>query len=435
MRFWKKVIRENEYGALMQLCLCMVIIVIVLWGMNYMGLLVWISSIVSVMLIGAGSILLIWHLGRMNLTADQVMIVFTGYLIRVAVMLIDIFASDYITIMHSGSDALGFWKASGELYTTGTTEIDSSYAQLLSDFYHVIGQNRVLAQYINILFFAGTVFVVLYTCRKFCVEKKYVTWVLLFLCFLPNYIVISSILLRESSMVFFDAFSFYLFLCWMENNRTEYMLAAFLAATPAIILHSGAMGMWVGFFLVGLFWNAGKQKKGITWITVCLIVLVMAGITVIELIPELRDLLMVYFPSELTIESITGRYFVPGGSDYLMDLEVHTWGGVAIWTVIRMIYFVLAPMPMDWRGLGDAAAFFIDSLPVLVMLCGIMKEIHNNRNKPWIFSGLAACLAVCAIFAWGTSNAGTAMRHRAIIVGVYAMTYCVSKGKKYEKNI
>lgn len=435
MRFWKKVIRENEYGALMQLCLCMVIIVIVLWSMNYVGILAWISNIISVILIGISSILIIWHLGRMNLTADQVMIAFTGYLIRIAVMLVDIYASEYVTIMHSGSDALGFWKASGELYTTGTTEIDSSYAQLLSGFYHVMGQNRLLAQYVNILFFVGTVFVVLYTCRKFCVQEKYVTWVLLFLCFLPNYIVISSILLRESAMVFFDTFSFYLFLCWMENNRIAYMLAAFVAAMPAIILHSGAMGMWAGFLLVGLFWNAKKQKKGITWITICLLVLVMTGIAVIELIPDLRDLLMVYFPSELTIESITGRYFVPGGSDYLMDLEVHTWGGVAIWTVIRMIYFVLSPMPMDWRGFGDAAAFCMDSLPVFVMFCGIMKEIHDNKNKPRIFSGLAACLAVCAIFAWGTSNAGTAMRHRVIIVGVYAMTYCVSKGKQYEKNI
>ncbi|WP_455534662.1 phospholipid carrier-dependent glycosyltransferase [Roseburia inulinivorans] len=435
MRFWKKVIRENEYGALMQLCLCMVIIVIVLWGMNYMGLLVWISSIVSVMLIGAGSVLLIWHLGRMNLTADQVMIVFTGYLIRVAVMLIDIFASDYITIMHSGSDALGFWKASGELYTTGTTEIDSSYAQLLSGFYHVIGQNRVLAQYINILFFAGTVFVVLYTCRKFCVEKKYVTGVLLFLCFLPNYIVISSILLRESSMIFFDVFSFYLFLCWMENSRTEYMLAAFLAATPAIILHSGAMGMWAGFLFAGLFWNAKKQKKGVTWITICLLIAVIVGVTVIELVPSLRDLLMVYFPSELTIESITGRYFVPGGSDYLMNLEVHTWGGVAFWTIIRMIYFALSPMPMDWRGIGDAAAFCIDSVPTMILLGGILKEYRHSEQKFKVLTGLVACLAVCAIFAWGTSNAGTAMRHRSIIVGVYAMTYCISKGKKHEEHL
>ena len=435
MRFWKKVIRENEYGALMQLCLCMVIIVIVLWGMNYMGLLVWISSIVSVMLIGAGSILLIWHLCRMNLTADQVMIVFTGYLIRIAVMLIDIFASDYITIMHSGSDALGFWKASGELYTIGTTQINSNYAQLLNWFYHVIGQNRLLAQYINILFFVGTVLVILYTCKKFQVRQKYITWVLLFICFLPNYICISSVLLRESAMIFFDAFSFYLFLCWMENNRIAYMFAAFLMATPAIVLHSGAMGMWVGFLFAGLFWNAKKQKKGVTWITICLLIAVIVGITVIELVPMLRDLLMVYFPSELTIESITGRYFVPGGSDYLMNLEVYTWGGVVFWTIIRMIYFALSPMPMDWRGIGDAAAFCIDSVPTLILWGGILKEYRHGEYKFKVLTGLVACLAVCAIFAWGTSNAGTAMRHRSIIVGVYAMTYCISKGKKHEEHL
>ena len=236
-------------------------------------------------------------------------------------------------------------------------------------------------------------------------------------------------------MIFFDAFSFYLFLGWMEKNKIVYMLGAFLAAVPAIILHSGAMGMWVGFLFAGLFWNAKKQKKGVTWITICLLVAVVVGITVIELVPSLRDLLMVYFPSEFTIESITGRYFVPGGSDYLMNLEVHTWGGVAIWTVIRMIYFALSPMPMDWRGLGDASAFCIDSVPTLILLGGILKEFRHSDDKFKILTGIVACLAVCAIFAWGTSNAGTAMRHRSIIVGVYAMTYCISKGNKHEERL
>ena len=435
MRLLKRIIRDNEYGALIQLCLCMVMIVTISWCMNRVGILETMSDFTSVVLIGTISILVIWQLGRQNLMADQIVIIFTGYLIRMVVMFIDIYASDYVTILHSGSDALGFWKASGELYTTGTTQINSNYAQLLNWFYHVIGQNRLLAQYINILFFVGTVLVILYTCKKFQVRQKYITWVLLFICFLPNYICISSVLLRESAMIFFDAFSFYLFLCWMENNRIAYMCAAFLVATPAIVLHSGAMGMWAGFLFAGLFWNAKKQKKGVTWITICLLIAVIVGITVIELVPSLRDLLMVYFPSELTIESITGRYFVPGGSDYLMNLEVHTWGGVVFWTIIRMIYFALSPMPMDWRGIGDAAAFCIDSVPTIILLGGILKEYRHSEHKFKVLTGLVTCLAVCAIFAWGTSNAGTAMRHRSIIVGVYAMTYCISKGKKNEEHL
>lgn len=435
MRFGKKIIRNNEYGALVQLCLCMVMLVTISWCMNRVGILQAAGDAVSVVLIGVISILIIWQLCRQNIMAKQIVIIFTGYLIRMIVMLIDIYASDYVTILHSGSDTLGFWKASGELYTTGTTQINSNYAQLLNGFYQVIGQNRLLAQYINILFYIATVLVILYTSRKYQVREKYVTWVLLFICFLPNYICISSVLLRESAMIFFDAFSFYLFLGWMEKNKIVYMLGAFLGAVPAIILHSGAMGMWVGFLFAGLFWNAKKQKKGVTWITICLLVAVLVGITVIELVPSLRDLLMVYFPSELTIESITGRYFVPGGSDYLMNLEVHTWGGVAIWTVIRMIYFALSPMPMDWRGLGDASAFCIDSVPTLILLGGILKEFRHSDDKFKILTGMVACLAVCAIFAWGTSNAGTAMRHRSIIVGVYAMTYCISKGNKHEERL
>ena len=77
----------------------------------------------------------------------------------------------------------------------------------------------------------------------------------------------------------------------------------------------------------------------------------------------------------------------------------------------------------------------MDSVPTLILLGGILREFRHSDDKFKILTGIAACLAVCAIFAWGTSNAGTAMRHRSIIVGVYAMTYCISKGKKHEERL
>lgn len=156
-----------------------------------------------------------------------------------------------------------------------------------------------------------------------------------------------------------------------------------------------------------------------------------AGVlAVFEAVPALRDILLLYFPSELSVQSITGKYFVPGGSDYLTGIEVTTWGGLLFWTPIRMLYFLLSPMPTDWRGIGDMAAFAIDSAPIIVFVAGILKGLKKNKNKSYVYAGLLCCLIITGIFAWGVTNAGTAMRHRALLIGVFAVTYCISKGEK-----
>ena len=143
-------------------------------------------------------------------------------------------------------------------------------------------------------------------------------------------------------MIFFDTFGIFFFLLWMESDRLRYMLLAFIAVAPAVILHSGAIGIWIAFLFIGLFWNARRQCIGITWKTGLVLVVAFSVLAAVEMIPSLRQLLMQYLPTEFTIQTITGKYFEPGGSDYLMDLEVTTWGGVLYWTIIRIIYFILS---------------------------------------------------------------------------------------------
>lgn len=427
-------IKESEYSVLLQVACMMVAVVMICLGLNRLGIAESLELIINAVVIGIFSVMLVIQLGRLKLTRLQWGMLLAGYFIRILVMFIDIYAADYVTILHSGDDALGFYNTAVQLYETGRAARTSHYAKIISALFGVFGENRVLAQYINILCFLGTALLVIDTCRIFDVPGRCRTFILAFISFLPNYICLSSILLRESFMIFADTLAVYCFIRWMRESRTVLLVSAFLAALPAIILHSASIGLWISFFVVGTFWNGKEKRLGITKWTGILLIGAAALLVIVESVPMIRNMLLVYFPSEFTLESITGRYFREGGSDYLMDVKLDSWAEFPGWTIIRMIYFTFSPMPLDWRGLQDMAAFVIDSVPILVVLFEIIRSMFGNKNIRYIFAGLLVCLSVVGIFAWGVSNAGTAMRHRGLLVGVFALCYCMSKGKEGKRK-
>ena len=430
MKIRRLQLKNNEYSLLFQIALIIFTITVCSYGLNQLGIMDQYRDFANVILIGSISILLFVQFSQFLISTLERGIILAGYIIRILVAWIDIYAADYITVLHSGDDSIAFWNVSLEIKRTGDAFRASAYSRLLSKFFGCYGENRFLAQYVNILCFLGVAIIVIAICKEVQIKKKYQVWILAFISFLPNYICLSSILLRESFMIFADTLAFLCFIQWMKKGAFSNFILAFLCVLPAVIMHSVSVGMWVAFFIIGMLWDYRKQKMKVSLKTAIMLIAAAGVLTVFEAVPALRDILLLYFPSELSVQSITGKYFVPGGSDYLTGIEVTTWGGLLFWTPIRMLYFLLSPMPTDWRGIGDMAAFAIDSVPIIVFVAGILKGLKKNRNKSYVYAGLLCCLIITGIFAWGVTNAGTAMRHRALLIGVFAVTYCISKGEK-----
>lgn len=133
-----------------------------------------------------------------------------GYAARVGIMFIDIYGSSLFTILHSGDDTERFYIRSVEYYEGNYSHFTTYYPYIIKDIYEIFGKNRLIAQYVNILCWVGVVFVVLAACKLFHVKEKCVIFIMAYLALLPNYICISSILLRESIMIFLDTWGFYL---------------------------------------------------------------------------------------------------------------------------------------------------------------------------------------------------------------------------------
>ena len=373
MKIKKYRLLENSTSLLAQIIMLMVILTIICYVMNQTGLSTTGEAVIDVLMIGSITVLLIVQFAKFRLSNWQRLIILCGYLLRIIVMLIDIYAADVITIMHSGDDSIGFYRVAREIFETGSAERSSAYTIALSRIFTVIGANRLLAQYLNILCFVGTVVVIIECIRMFPIAARHETWILAFLCLLPNYICLSAILLRESFMIFADTAAVFCFVLWMKKDEWKYFVLAFMAALPAIILHSASIGLWIAFFIIAFIWdNKGEKYRVNRKSGIFIALAAIVGMTII-VVPRFRNLLLLYIPSDFSVNSLTMRYFEEGGSDYLRNISIDSWTQFYFWTVIRMVYFLLAPMPMDWRGLGDAAAFVIDSIPIIVMIIGTVK--------------------------------------------------------------
>lgn len=172
-----------------------------------------------------------------------------------------------------------------------------------------------------------------------------------------------------------------------------------------------------------VFWSAKKRRWGFYKKSAVLVALgsmaaiCFFGFRLYRYIP--------YLPSELTLETITHygnmEIYVPGRTDYLGEIEVRTWAEFALWSVIRSIYFWLSPVVPDWNSWMDPAVALVDALPLAALIVLMFLRPKQKGDGKWL-AGMAALLFYTLMFAWGTHNAGTAIRHRNLLLALLLMT-------------
>ena len=139
---------------------------------------------------------------------------------------------------------------------------------------------------------------------------------------------------------------------------------------------------------------------------------------------------MTKFSGEFSIYAITHHNFSAGGSDYLANMDYKYWYELIPFTLIRMFYFVCSPIITECRGLQDYLCVLGDVLPTLFVMLNIGINMRKRKPSRYALVGIWSYVITVGIFAWGTANAGTAMRHRGLLWGILIATYCIG----FEKN-
>lgn len=325
------------------------------------------------------------------------------------------------------SDASYFWQASSNLYWGKHNGIVSTkYPYLLRGFYEVFGNNRFLAEYINILFWVLASIILMKLSRKVELSgtRKYILygiWVIL-----PSSILIGTDLLRESIMVFFNMWSFYVFLEWMANGKKKLWIKAFLLVAPAAYLHTASIALWAAYLVIAAFWNTEKQGYRIKAKTIALLLVGLLG-GWFFLYSPLRNIFGAYL-GDLSLYGITHRPYLKGGSDYLQWMDCQNWLQFIPYTILRVFYFLFSPLPNEARGMIDLISFVTDGMLVFILLAYMVYKLKDRYKSRFVSAAIVCILALSGIFAWGVRNAGTAIRHRMLVWGILAMGCCVAMG-------
>lgn len=369
---------------------------------------------------------------------------YLGYIIRILTMFWDIYARDIFSLPNSGGDSEGFLKSAiriSEDITLITKNIyGGGYSKFLGTIFHFTGSERMIGQYINVLLGISIVVIMYKIMTELKLNNRTIYSTISLITFFPNAIIFSGILLRENFIALFTLMSFYYFLKWYMTSKRINIIKSTIFLLLASSLHAGVIGIGIGYIFMYMFYK--KRSDKLTFNRNTIIYFVLFVIIASYVYTQYSDVFMAKFSN---VDEIDDVYRVAsggrGGSEYLKGLTINSPMKLLVYSPIKMFYFLISPIPFDWRGFRDILTFFVDSFLYLFIVWNVVKNVRKIDKKP-IFIGLSiSLLTVIFIFGIGISNAGTAMRHRhkvlslLLIYNAMLMDWTRTKQKRQIQSI
>ncbi len=361
-------------------------------------------------------------------------IIFMGFALRVILLLADYFK--WFPILNSGADSELFHMVAANNVKNYTSDLKTNYTIVLTFIYHLTDCSRIIAQFLNVLMGLGIILMVQSVLKRLDVDLKRMKIVMLILAFMPNLNIFSAILLREAWVEFFIALSLVCFVNWFLRGGALYIVLSIAAVLSASFMHAGVIGVLIGYTVAYIIYNPTTQKVTISRNTIISLVFLL---TISSVVSSSMGLFTGKFAEYDNIEDIvhvTNRT-TGGGSDYLTWISTNSVTQSLLFAPLKMIYFLFSPLPTEWRGANDMIGFLIDGAIYLMMFITIFKcRAATGITKQLKRFLMVSIVVVTFIFGYGTTNAGTAFRHRNKIVSIVVVTFAIStiKTNKYEQT-
>lgn len=397
-------------------------------------------KILSVIYIGLNSIIVCSYLYRYKQKLWIFATLQLGYIIRVGLLLLDIYGREYIILPNSAADSEVYFRYAINIskdITLLNNSMYDMYSKGMGIIGYFFGPERMILQYTNVILGMATIFIVYKILNKINIDNNVSTIVIGILCILPNFMIMSAIFLREAAITFLVTASFYYFVDWYITGKISEFFKSTILILMAMSLHSGVVGVLIGYGISYIIYNPKKQKIVIDSRTVMsLIVAFSLGILIVGV---LGDSVFAKFNNIKSIQDLDthiGNYAI-GGSEYLGNLIPNNILQVVLYLPIRALYFIGSPMLWDIRGINDIIAILFSSIYYLtISVLAINMQIKRKSSNKLITLILIILGITISIFAFGTSNAGTAVRHRDKLLGIVTIIFAlVLQNRKNNKII
>lgn len=361
--------------------------------------------------------------------------IFIGaFLFRLFFMVWDIYARNILELPNSGADSEMYYRIA-TLISNNLTLLElpirgGTYAKIVGVLFYITGPQRMLVQYINVLFGLSVVFVIYKILVLLSVSPNVTKTIVAIAAFFPNSMVMSAIFLREIIPTFFVAVSLLYFIQWYIRGGYIRVILSMVMLAFAAVFHSGVIGIFVGYAFFYLFYKKDQNRFSFDFQTIVGFVLV--GGFAFMASTQFGDALFGKFESANELEDIyeeaNSRL---GNSAYLTGMEINNLPQLVVYGPIKMFYFLTSPLPMNWRGGMDIFTFVFDSSLYFITLWYIWKNWRFFRERKMLIIGLIITLiGVAFIFGIGVGNAGTAVRHRQKIIPLMLILLAVMIDEK-----
>lgn len=342
---------------------------------------------------------------------------------RVSFMFWDIYARGIYILPHSGSDTEGYL-ASGltvakDLSIVFEDIYGGLYSKILGVLFFLGPEDRIMGHYVNVLLGLTAIMIVVKIFEEWEVRSSVQTVSLWIMALFPSGVIFSSILLREALISTLVILSFYFCLRWYRTSHLEDMSVAIGILLIGATLHSGVIGVVVGYVFLIIFYNHKRKElvfspRSVIPFSLFSLSLVSLMVLPLQNIPFLGKFAF-YMERDRGLYDMAsgGEGEGAGGSAYLTGLSIDTPLEVLLYAPVKMFYFVSSPLPWGWRGFSDLASFSYDGVIYMgIVLFLIVKFRDHVKANPLLLATFIMIMATVFIFGIGVDNAGTSMRHR-----------------------
>lgn len=290
------------------------------------------------------------------------------------------------------------------------------YSSIIATLYSCVGYVPFTVQVINVLMGVyGIIFLVLAT--KEVWGGQYAKRIGLVLALFPFLIIFSSVGLRETFIFFGFSLGIYFLVLFHSSKGNVFLILSIFMFQFSALFH-GAMALAVGALFLGLTVkpliksNKTKQQLGIALLAfMAMIVLFVSG-----MIYSYNNLSLHKLGSieQLDIGQIAdiAESRSKGSAAYLSGFQINSLADFVIQSPIRLFYFLFSPFPWDISHPLHLIGFF-DGVFYIFIFYWCFKYRRKIFEHPATLQVLIIVLVLAFVFSFGTSNFGTATRHRA----------------------
>lgn len=341
-------------------------------------------------------------------------LVLGGLLLRLFLLFADYY--HWFLIPNSGADSEKFYEVSvRNLFRIDPVYV-TNYTVYLTALFSWIGPQRLFVQFLNVVYGIGTIYYVYKSFNLLKIDTHLKKVLMIIACFFPNFIIFSGILLRESLIILSTSASVYYFLIWFKHGNLVPYIKSVCFVLLGAYMHSGMLGLLLGYLIAFVFYNRKKGKIQIRFISVFYMFLAFSFLIFIVVQSGFFTSYLAGILGENAEKGFLMRanYKEDAGSAYLAWLSVNSWQQALLYLPLKVFYFLFSPLPSSWRGIADIAVFLVDSSVYMWLLF----HIYRTRPKVSCFYQMAVLFLMIgfwisvSMFAYGTITAGTAMRHR-----------------------